>query len=204
MRGRDLVGFVNQAKARVDALPLPPGVRVEWSGQFQNFSRAKSRLAALVPVALGVIGTMLVVMWKRVIYMLITVASLAFALGGGVVGLMAAGLPFSIPAGVGFIALSGVSVCTGVVITGNLIKQPADTPAFDRVRDAALASLRAPISTALVAAIGFVPAALATGAGAEVQRPLATVVIFGLSTSMVLSLLALPAMLLLVERRRRA
>lgn len=136
--------------------------------------------------------------------MLITVASLAFALGGGVVGLMAAGLPFSIPAGVGFIALSGVSVCTGVVITGNLIKQPADTPAFDRVRDAALASLRAPISTALVAAIGFVPAALATGAGAEVQRPLATVVIFGLSTSMVLSLLALPAMLLLVERRRRA
>lgn len=85
-----------------------------------------------------------------------------------------------------------------------LLQQPADTPAFDRVRDAALASLRAPISTALVAAIGFVPAALATGAGAEVQRPLATVVIFGLSTSMVLSLLALPAMLLLVERRRRA
>ncbi len=203
VRGRDLVGFVNEAKAEVDAMPLPPGVRVEWGGQFQNFNRAKSRLLALVPVALGVISLMLVMMFKRVSYMLVTVASLPFALGGGVLGLVVRGLPFSIPAGVGFIALAGVSVCTGIVMCGNLAAQPPDRPAKDRVRDAALASLRARLSTALIAAIGFVPAAIATGAGAEVQRPLATVVIFGLSVSMVVSLLALPAMLLLVTRQER-
>jgi cobalt-zinc-cadmium resistance protein CzcA len=200
VRGRDLVGFVKEAKPRIDALELPPGVRVEWGGQFQNFNRAKNRLLALVPVALLVISLMLLVMFKRVSYVLVTVASLPFALAGGVLGLVVRGLPFSIPAGVGFIALAGVSVCTGIVMTGNLAREPEDKPALHRVRDAALASLRARISTALIAAIGFVPAAIATGAGAEVQRPLATVVIFGLSVSMVLSLLALPAMLLLVTR----
>jgi len=204
VRGRDMVGFVRDAQAAVASLELPSSVEISWGGQFQNFTRAKERLTLLVPVALGVIGLMLVIMFRRAAYVAMTILSLPFAVAGGVVGLALRGLPFSIPAGVGFIALAGLSVCTGVVMTGNLLRQPPDKPAVERVRDASLASLRAPLSTALIAALGFIPAALATGAGAEVQRPLATVVIGGLVASMLLSLLALPAMLLLVARREDA
>ena len=204
VRGRDMVGFVDDAQREAAALDLPKSVEISWGGQFQNFTRAKERLALLVPVALGVIGLMLVVMFRRAAYAAMTILSLPLAVAGGVLGLAIRGLPFSIPAGVGFIVLAGLSVCTGVVMTGNLLAQPLDKPAVQRVRDASLASLRAPLSTALIAALGFVPAAIATGAGAEVQRPLATVVIAGLIVSMLVSLLALPAMLLLVARRERA
>ena len=200
VRGRDMVGFVKDAQAAVAKTDLPTGVEITWGGQFQNFNRAKERLLMLVPVALGVIGLMLIVMFQRARYMLVTVASLPFALAGGVLGLVIRGLPFSIPAGVGFIALAGVSVCSGIVMTGNLLTQSQDEAPVERVRKAALASLRAQLSTALIAAIGFIPAAIATGAGAEVQRPLATVVIGGLMVSMAVSLLALPAMLLKVAQ----
>lgn len=201
VRGRDMVGFVNEAKARVASIDLPRGVRVEWGGQFENFNRAKNRLTALVPVALGIITLLLVVTFRSLRYALATVFSLPFALAGGTAALALRGLPFSIPAAVGFIALAGVSVTTGIVMTSNLLAEPAEKGAFARVRDAALASLRARLSTALIAAIGFVPAAVATGSGAEVQRPLATVVIGGLIASMALSLFALPAMLLQVTER---
>jgi len=201
VRGRDMVGFVKEAQQAVAKLDIPKSVEVKWGGQFQNFNRAKERLILLAPVALGVIGLMLLIMFQRVSYMLVTVLSLPFALAGGVIALVVRDLPFSIPAGVGFIALAGVSVFFGTTMTSSLLSQPPDRPALERVREAALGSLRARISTALIAAIGFVPAALATGAGAEVQRPLATVVIGGLLVSMLISLLALPAMLLLVARR---
>lgn len=124
--------------------------------------------------------------------------NLPFAIAGGVLALWLRGMPFSIPAGVGFIALCGVSVITGIVMTSNLLPLPMELPKRERVREAAMASLRARISTALIAAVGFVPAAIATGKGAEVQRPLATVVIGGLLMGMLLSLPALPAMLLYV------
>ena len=110
------------------------------------------------------------------------------------------GLPFSIPAGVGFIALCGVSVMTGIVMTTNLLGLPETLDPLERVKQAARASLRAPLSTALVAAVGFIPAAIATGTGAEVQRPLATVVIGGLIVAMLVSMVALPVMLLVVAR----
>ena len=109
-------------------------------------------------------------------------------------------LPFSIPAGVGFIALCGVSVMTGIVMTSNLLALPASIEPLERVKRAARQSLRAPLSTALVAAVGFIPAAIATGTGAEVQRPLATVVIGGLIVAMMVSMLALPVMLLVVAK----
>jgi cobalt-zinc-cadmium resistance protein CzcA len=201
VRGRDLVTFVKEAQAAVQKLNLPKSVELQWGGQFQNFNRAKTRLLMLVPIALGAIALMLVVAFRSSRYMFITVLNLPFALAGGVLGLVWRGLPFSIPAGVGFIALCGVSVCTGIVMTNALLSKPASVPAMERVRLAALESLRARISTALIAAVGFVPAATATGAGAEVQRPLATVVIAGLIVSMIISLLALPAMLLLGVRR---
>lgn len=201
VRGRDMVSFVNEAQAAVAKLGLPKSVELEWGGQFQNFNRAKGRLLMLVPIALGVIAVMLVMAFRSSKYMFITVLNLPFALAGGVLGLVMRGLPFSIPAGVGFIALCGVSVCTGIVMTNALLSKPPSMPATERVRNSALDSLRARISTALIAAVGFIPAATATGAGAEVQRPLATVVIAGLVVSMFVSLLALPAMLLLAARR---
>ena len=201
IRGRDLVGFVNEAQAKVAQLHIPQGIEITWGGQFQNFNRAKTRLSLLVPVALAVIALMLVMAFKSVKYMLVTVLNLPFAIAGGAISLVGRGLPFSIPAGVGFIALSGVSVMTGVVMTTNLLAQSKELPPEDRVKNAAMMSLRPIASTALVAAIGFVPMAIATGPGAEVQRPLATVVIGGLIAAAILSLPALPAMLLWVVRR---
>ncbi|AKU96461.1 Cobalt-zinc-cadmium resistance protein CzcA [Labilithrix luteola] len=201
VRGRDMVGFVKEAQAKVAELNIPKSVEVVWGGQFQNFNRAKARLAMLVPVSIGVIALMLVFMFRNVRYMLITILNLPFAVAGGVFALVLRGLPFSIPAGVGFIALCGVAVMTGIVMTQSLMDTPRDEDVVSRVRKASLAAFRAPLSTALVAAIGFIPAAIATGTGAEVQRPLATVVIGGLLIGMVLSMLTLPAMLLIVARR---
>jgi cobalt-zinc-cadmium resistance protein CzcA len=203
VRGRDMVGFVKDAQARVAALKLPKSVEVVWGGQFENFNRAKSRLSMLVPVSLAVIALMLVFMFRNLKYMFITLVNLPFAIGGGVFALILRRLPFSIPAGVGFIALCGVAVMTGIVMTQSLIDTPREPDVVARVRKSALAAFRAPFSTALVAAIGFIPAATAHGTGAEVQRPLATVVIGGLLIGMVMSMLALPAMLLIVARKEQ-
>lgn len=203
VRGRDVVSFVQEARGKIDQIQLPPGVRLEWGGQFQNFIRARNDLAMLIPVAIGIITLMLVITFGKFRYAVVTLLNLPFALSGGVIALWLRGLPFSIPAGVGFIALSGVSVITGIVMTSNLLPIPETFTARERVRTAALASLRARISTALIAAVGFIPAAIATGKGAEVQRPLATVVIGGLIMGMILSLPALPAMLLYVTSGKK-
>jgi heavy metal efflux system protein len=203
VRGRDIVGFVRDAQARVARLAMPKSVELEWGGQFQNFNRAKDRLAGLVPIALGVVAVMLVMTFRNVRYALVAVLNLPFAIAGGAAALVIRGLPFSIPAGVGFIALCGVPVMNGVVMVTQLGEQPGSLPAAVRIERAAAHSLRAILSTALVAAIGFVPAAIATGTGSEVQRPLATVVIGGLVAALLLSLPALPTMLLLVTRTER-
>jgi heavy metal efflux system protein len=200
VRGRDMVGFVKEAQAKVAALNVPKSVEVVWGGQFENFNRAKTRLSLLVPVSIAVIALMLVFMFRKMKYVLITLVNLPFAVGGGVLAMVLRGLPFSIPAGVGFIALCGVAVMTGIVMTQSLLNTPREPDVAARVRKASLAAFRAPFSTALVAAIGFIPAATATGTGAEVQRPLATVVIGGLLIGMVVSMLALPAMLLVAAR----
>lgn len=201
VRGRDMVGFVKEAQAKVSELKLPKSIEVEWGGQFESFNRAKTRLAMLVPVSIAVIALMLVFMFRSVRLMIVSVLNLPFAVAGGVIALVARGLPFSIPAGVGFIALSGVAVMTGIVMTQSLLATPKEPDVAARVRKASLAAFRAPLSTALVAAIGFIPAAIATGTGAEVQRPLATVVIGGLLIGMFVSMFALPAMLLVVARQ---
>jgi cobalt-zinc-cadmium resistance protein CzcA len=200
VRGRDIVGFVQEAQSRVADLALPKTAEVSWGGQFQNYHRAKSDLLKLVPVSFGIIAVMLAIAFHSFRFMLVTLLSLPFALAGGVAALVLRGLPFSIPAGVGFIALAGVAVMNGVVMTNHLRERPESEAAEERVFYAATASLRAIFSTALVASVGYVPAALATGMGAEVQRPLATVVIGGIVAAMLLSLVALPAMLLLSLR----
>jgi cobalt-zinc-cadmium resistance protein CzcA len=202
VRGRDLVGFVADAKARVAQLDLPRGVEVKWGGQFENFTRAKTRLTLLVPVALGIIAVMLYAGYRSIALTLVTILSLVYALAGGALGLGLRGMPFSIPAAVGFIALSGVAVMSGVVMTTRLLEEHGGE-VRDRVERAAKHAFRPTVSTALVAALGFVPMAIATSAGAEVQRPLATVVIAGLLVGVFLSCLAMPAMLRLVMDRLR-
>jgi cobalt-zinc-cadmium resistance protein CzcA len=204
VRGRDMVGFVKEAQSKVAQIKLPKNVEVVWGGQFENFNRAKTRLALLVPVSIAVIALMLVFMFRSLRLMAVTVLNLPFAVAGGVIALVARGLPFSIPAGVGFIALSGVAVMTGIVMTQSLLGTAKEPDVAARVRKASLAAFRAPLSTALVAAIGFIPAAIATGTGAEVQRPLATVVIGGLLIGMFVSMFALPAMLLVVARQMQS
>lgn len=202
VRGRDVVGFVKDAQAKVATLKTAPSVEVVWGGQFQNFNRAKTRLSLVVPISLAIIALMLVVTFGSARYAAVTILNLPFALAGGVFALVVRGLPFSIPAGVGFIALAGVSVMTGIVMTTNLMQVKNEPDVRERVRKAALLSLRAPLSTALVAAIGFIPAAISSGTGSEVQKPLATVVIGGLIVAMLVSMIALPAMLLLVAKHQ--
>ncbi len=201
VRGRDLVGFVTEAKQRVAQLKLPPGIELVWGGQFENFTRANQRLSMLVPVSLAIIALMLFFAYRSVPLTIVTLLGLPFALGGGIISLVLRGMPFSIPAMVGFIALAGVSVMSGMVMTTRLLETSPSKKVEERVHEAADAAFRPTISTALVAALGFIPMAIATSAGAEVQRPLATVVIGGLLIGVVVSVLAMPAMLLVVGRR---
>jgi cobalt-zinc-cadmium resistance protein CzcA len=195
VRGRDLVSFVNEAQARVAAeIPLPEGVTLEWGGQFENFTRASKRLGLVVPIALGLIVGMLFLMFGDLRLAIAVFAGAPFALIGGVLALWLRGLPFSIPAAVGFIAVAGVAVLNGVVMASEAARQLATgREARAAVAGAAVAVLRPVLTTALVAAVGFIPMAISTHAGAEVQRPLATVVIGGLVTSTLLTLFVVPA-----------
>jgi cobalt-zinc-cadmium resistance protein CzcA len=199
VRGRDLVSYVAAAKAELAKHALPDGVHLAWGGQFENFERASARLLLVAPLALVLIFAMLYVMFGSVRYALGVFAGAPFALVGGVLALVLRGLPFSIPAAVGFIAVAGVAVLNGVVMASEVraLADAGETGAHVLTR-AALDALRPVLTTALVAAIGFLPMALSTRAGAEVQRPLATVVIGGILSSTLLSLLVLPAILRLL------
>jgi cobalt-zinc-cadmium resistance protein CzcA len=204
VRGRDLVSYVNESRARVEAtVKLPPGYHLVWAGQFENFTRAKDRLAIVVPIALAIIFAMLFLMFGELRTVMAVFACVPLALVGGVMALSIRGLPFSIPAAVGFIALCGVAVLNGVVMASELHRRITAGEDGDHYIQSAVTMLRPVLTTALVAAIGFLPMALSTRAGAEVQRPLATVVIGGILTSTVLSLFALPTLLRLLVKRGR-
>jgi cobalt-zinc-cadmium resistance protein CzcA len=204
VRGRDLVSYVNEARRRVESeLKLPSGFRLQWAGQFENFNRAKDRLTLVVPIALGIIFAMLFLMFGELRVVLCVFACVPFGIAGGVAALALRGLPFSIPAAVGFIALCGVAVLNGVVMASELRRKLDDVTVRDPWTESAAAVLRPVMTTALVAAIGFLPMALSTRAGAEVQRPLATVVIGGILASTMVSIFVLPALLKLAWRRSR-
>jgi cobalt-zinc-cadmium resistance protein CzcA len=196
VRGRDLGGFAEEAQRAVArAVRLPPGYRLEWGGQFENLERAKLRLAIVVPLALGLILALLYASLRSVGATLLIFANVPFAATGGVLALWSRGLPFSLSAGVGFIALFGVAVLNGLVLVTQVgqLREAGET-LVDAARDGALRRLRPVLTTALVASLGFVPMALTSGAGSEVQRPLATVVIGGLASSTLLTLLVLPTL----------
>ncbi|MCB9492235.1 MAG: efflux RND transporter permease subunit [Dehalococcoidia bacterium] len=195
VRGRDLAGFVADAKqALADSDVVPAGYYVEWGGQFQNLEEATNRLAIAVPAALLLIFVLLYASQGSAKLAALVYLNVPFAITGGVFALALRGMPLSISAGVGFISLFGVAVLTGLVLVGEM-KREHDTgvEAATAAYQGASLKLRAILTVALVAALGFIPMAIATGAGAEVQKPLATVVIGGIITSTLLTLLVLPA-----------
>jgi heavy metal efflux system protein len=196
VRGRDLGGFVEEVRQRIGReVELPAGYFVRFGGQFENLERAQRRLMVVVPLALVLIFALLYLTYRRVLDSLRIFAGVPFAMVGGVVALLVRGLPFSISAAVGFIALSGVSVLGDMVLVSRVRQLLArGLPLGEAIREAALSRLRPVLMTAAVAALGFVPMALNTGVGAEVQRPLATVVIGGVISSTLLTLLVLPVL----------
>jgi cobalt-zinc-cadmium resistance protein CzcA len=196
VRGRDLGSFVNDAQARIAReIALPTGSWLDWGGQFENLEEAKRRLTVVVPVCFLVIFLLLYSTFGSARYALLVFTGVPLALTGGIVSLWVRSMPFSISAAVGFIALSGVAVLNGLVMLTFINELRGDgVPLEDAIVRGALTRLRPVLMTALVASLGFVPMALATGTGAEVQRPLATVVIGGLISSTALTLLVLPAL----------
>ena len=202
VRERDLGSFVSEAQRLVaEKVKLPAGVWITWGGQFEQLVAATERLAIVVPVALLLIFVLLGASLGSVSDAALVFSGVPLALTGGVAALMMRGIPLSISAGIGFIALSGVAVLNGLVIISFISKLRADgLDVGQAVRQGAMRRLRPVLMTALVASLGFVPMAVATGAGAEVQRPLATVVIGGIVSSTILTLLVLPALYALFHR----
>jgi len=205
VRGRDVISTVEEARAAVaERVKLPAGYRIEWGGQFHNYATARARLAVVVPLALGLIVFLLWLAFGKVKPALLVFANVPFAAVGGVLALWLRGIPFSISAGVGFIALFGVAVLNGLVLVSFCLHlQDAGTPPREAIAQAAELRLRPVLMTALVAALGFVPMALSRAPGSEVQRPLATVVIGGLITATALTLLLFPAVYALAHRAGR-
>lgn len=195
VRGRDIASVVADARVAIAAdVSLPPGYTVEWGGQFENLERASARLMVVVPLALFLIFVLLYGTFNAARPAFLIFLNVPFAAVGGIFALIARGMEFSISAGVGFIALFGVAVLNGVVLVSHIRKLEIEEgrPPMAAAREAALLRMRPVLMTAMVAALGFVPMALAHGAGAEVQRPLATVVIGGLVTATLLTLFVLP------------
>jgi cobalt-zinc-cadmium resistance protein CzcA len=206
VRGRDVASFVKEANARIAReVKLPEGNYTQWGGQFENLQAATRRLAVVVPLVLALIFVMLFFTFRSLTPALLIYLNVPFAATGGVLALAVRGMPFSISAAVGFIALFGVAVLNGIVLMSQIqqLRQSSDLPLVDIVREACSSRMRPVLMTALVAGLGFIPMALSHGTGAEVQRPLATVVIGGLITSTILTLLVLPTIYTLVGGLRR-
>lgn len=204
VRDRDLGGFVNEAQARIGRMTLPTGMYAEWGGTFESLQSARMRLLIVVPICFVLIFALLYMALGGAVPALIVFSAVPMALAGGVFALLLRGIPFSITAAVGFIALSGVAVLNGLVMMGAIRKRIDGGEAIDAsIAAGAMERVRPVLMTALVASLGFVPMALATGTGSEVQRPLATVVIGGLITSTALTLLVLPAISALMFRLAR-
>ncbi|RZJ07192.1 MAG: CusA/CzcA family heavy metal efflux RND transporter, partial [Rubrivivax sp.] len=194
VRGRDVGSLVAEAQGLLaQRVKVPAGYWTQWGGSFEQLQSATERLKVVVPAALALVAMLLFAMFGNVRDGLLVFTGVPFALTGGIAALWLRGIPLSISAGVGFIALSGVAVLNGLVMLSFIRKlRDGGVPLDQAVRDGALARLRPVLMTALVASLGFVPMALATGTGAEVQRPLATVVIGGILSSTALTLLVLP------------
>ncbi|MCD5979368.1 CusA/CzcA family heavy metal efflux RND transporter [Pseudomonas quasicaspiana] len=203
VRGRDLGSFVQEAGETIERdVQIPAGYWTNWGGQFEQLQSAAKRLQIVVPVALLMVLALLFMMFNNLKDGLLVFTGIPFALTGGVMALWLRDIPLSISAGVGFIALSGVAVLNGLVMISFIRNLREEGRSLgDAINEGALTRLRPVLMTALVASLGFIPMALATGTGAEVQRPLATVVIGGILSSTALTLLVLPALYQWAHRR---
>ncbi len=205
VRGTDLGSFVTEAQQRVAQLDLPPGYYLEWGGQFENLQRAQARLGLVIPIVFVLIGLLLFMALGSFAEAGLVFACVPLALVGGALALLLRGMPFSVSAAVGFIAVSGVATLNGLVLM-QAIRERLDQglPQMEAAIQGAASRLRAVLTTALVAIVGFIPMAIAHGAGAEVQKPLATVVIGGLLTATVLTLFVLPTFAAKAVKHRKA
>jgi heavy metal efflux system protein len=206
IRGRDIGSFVREARSKIDAqVRLPGGYWMEWGGQFEQLQSATQRLTVVVPVALLLIFVLLFMAFGTATDALLVYTGIPLALTGGILALWLRGIPLSISAGVGFIALSGVAVLNGTVMISFIRRLRAEGRRLhEAIRAGSLTRLRPVLMTALVASLGFVPMAVATGRGAEVQRPLATVVIGGIISSTLLTLFVLPVLYSIFHRDRES
>jgi cobalt-zinc-cadmium resistance protein CzcA len=206
IRGRDQGSFVTEARERVArAVTLPKGYTIDWGGQFENLSRAASRLAVVIPLTIGIIFLILFLLYRDLRHVAVAMAGIPLALAGGIVALMLRGYSFNVSAGVGFISLFGVSIIAGVLFvsrTNRLIDDEGCAVA-DAVRKASIIQLRPNLMTMLLALLGLIPAARATGIGSDVQRPLATVIVGGLTAALFLTVVTLPALYLILLRNRK-
>lgn len=204
VRGRDVGGFVAEARGRLaSAVRLPAGYFVEWGGQFENQERATRRLMVVIPASLAIIFLLLFLTFGKVRQALLVILNVPFALVGGIAALWIRGLNLNLSASVGFIALFGVAVLNGIVLIAaiNRLREEGGLELRPAILRGAATRLKPVMMTALVAALGFVPMALSHGAGAEVQRPLASVVIGGITTATLLTLIVLPTLYEIVEAR---
>jgi cobalt-zinc-cadmium resistance protein CzcA len=207
VRGRDIESTVRDIEQILnEKLKLPAGYYYTYGGEFQNLKEAKNRLAIAVPVALLLIFALLFFTFRKVKLALLIFSAVPLSAIGGVAALWLRGMPFSISAGVGFIALFGVAVLNGIVLIGqfNQLKDEGITDIYQRVKKGTMIRLRPVLMTALVASLGFLPMALSTSAGSEVQKPLASVVIGGLITATILTLLVLPALYVVFEKMKKS
>jgi cobalt-zinc-cadmium resistance protein CzcA len=203
LRGRDLLSWVNEARQVVGSgLHLPSGYHIEWGGQFENFNRAQARLRIVVPVVVAIIFGMLLLMFRNVPMAVAVFATVPLSLSGGMLGLLLRQMPFSLSAAVGFIALGGIAVLNGVVV-GQEVQRLllAGRTTVAAVAAGTSSAVRAVLSTTAVAALGFLPMALSSGAGSEVQRPLATAVSVGIVFGALTTLFVLPGLLVTILRR---
>jgi cobalt-zinc-cadmium resistance protein CzcA len=201
IRGRDQGGFVADAQQRFKrAVTLPDGYHVDWGGQFENLARARRRLTFILPVTIAVIFALLFFTFGSTAYAGLVLLNVPFSLVGGIVALYVRGINLSVSAAVGFISLFGVAVMSGVLVVSEINRWREGNASRDRdaVIQGALVQLRPVLMMIVVAMLGMVPAARATGIGSDVQRPLATVVVGGLISTLVLTLFALPALYWLV------
>src|SRR5208282_2083509 len=196
VRGRDLGGTVAEAQRRIaQNVKLPTGYRIEWAGEFEELQQAKARLAIIVPVSLAIILLLLYGLFNSLRDSLLVLAGIPFAVGGGVMALYFSGLDFSVSAAVGFISLFGVSVMNGILIMTYYNEVKANgTDTIEAMFHAASQRMRPMLMTALSASIGLLPAAVSTGIGSQVQRPLATVVVGGMFIGPIILLVVVPAL----------
>jgi cobalt-zinc-cadmium resistance protein CzcA len=205
IRGRDQAGFVADAQARFGReVPLPRGYRVNWGGQFENFSRARQRLITIVPITVVIIFIFLFFTFGNALDALLVLLNVPFSLAGGLILLYFRGINLSVSAAVGFISLFGVAVMSGLLYISeiNARRRELAVPVRDAVIQGARSQFRPRLILIVVAALGMLPAALARGIGSDIQRPLATVVVGGLCSTLFLTLFALPAVYWLVKGRR--